>query len=134
MNTFFKNKAFSTKKDDVLKKITCNFDATACIIVFIIKSWNHVLFYNACVMHSNTTCHKRVIYQHSIPIVNLNSNRTCYDNSHDAFRLFIVPGLILGLFDRPHWLSPPCQVMVVMCNLNCTVQHSAMDRTKIVNH
>ena len=22
------------------------------------------------------------------------------------FRLFTVPGLILGLFDRPHWLSP----------------------------
>ena len=51
-------------------------------------------------------------------VVNLNSNRTCpeflgivpsenYDNSHGAFRLFTVLGLILGLFDRPHWLSPP---------------------------
>ena len=33
--------------------------------------------------------------------------RANHDNSHGAFRLFIVPGLILGLFDRPHWLSPP---------------------------
>ena len=87
---------------------------------------------------------------HSIPVVNLNLNRTCTvctglpdnsvywpdpmvqyvaltrltydrgqfswhspvrganeDNSRGAFRLFTVPGLILGLFDRPHWLSPP---------------------------
>ena len=33
--------------------------------------------------------------------------RANYDNSNGAFRLFTVPGLILGLFDRPHWLSPP---------------------------
>ena len=33
--------------------------------------------------------------------------RANYDNSHGAFRLFTVLGLILGLFDRPHWLSPP---------------------------
>jgi len=34
--------------------------------------------------------------------------RATYDNSHGAFsRLFTVPGLILGLFDRAHWLNPP---------------------------
>ena len=33
--------------------------------------------------------------------------RANYDNSHGAFGLFTVPGLILGLFDRPPWLSPP---------------------------
>ena len=30
-----------------------------------------------------------------------------WHSSHGAFRLFTVPGLILGLFDRPHWLCPP---------------------------
>ena len=34
------------------------------------------------------------------------------DNYHGAFRLFTVPCLILGLFDRPHWLSPPCKLLV----------------------
>ena len=36
--------------------------------------------------------------------------RANYDNSHGAFRLLTVPGLILGLFDQPHRLSPPCRV------------------------
>ena len=33
-----------------------------------------------------------------------------HDKSHGAFRLFTVPGLILDLFDRPQWLSPPCLI------------------------
>jgi len=41
----------------------------------------------------------------------LSRQRANYDNSHGAFRLFTVPGLILGLFDRPHWLSPLCYII-----------------------
>ena len=40
--------------------------------------------------------------------------RANFDNSHGAFRLFTVPGLIPGLFDRPHyWLSPPCTYSIL---------------------
>ena len=46
--------------------------------------------------------------------------RANYDNSNGEFRHFTVPGLILGLFDRPHWLSPPCMVTSYSI-VHCTI-------------
>jgi len=34
---------------------------------------------------------------------------------------FTVPGLILSLFDRPHWLSPPCLARLHLLHKTCWV-------------
>ena len=61
--------------------------------------------------------------------------RANYANSHGAFRLFTVPGLILGIFDRPHWLSPPRHLGILTWNVSSC--RSAVEvsnpRSRIIN-
>ena len=55
-----------------------------------------------------TSCFFFLAFQ--IPDATVTLNRSLYPRSKFEFEqdlLFTVPGLILGLFDRPHWLSSP---------------------------